>query len=99
MGRVEIIDPLGFLDMVCLESKPAVIATGSGGVQKDAFFHGVTCVTLRDETEWVELVEAGWNRIVLPNSSEKVCKAILAARNTVGTKFSHMGMGMRRTAL
>ena len=57
-------EPVGYLEMVWLERHAAAIATDSGGVQKEAFFHDTPCVTLRDETEWVELIEAGWNRIV-----------------------------------
>jgi UDP-GlcNAc3NAcA epimerase len=74
--RVHLIDPVGYLDMVQLEKYAAVIATDSGGVQKEAFFHQVPCVTLRDETEWVELVDAGWNRVVGAQNPESVAAAI-----------------------
>lgn len=63
-SNVIVVDPVGYLEMVWLEANCAVIATDSGGVQKEAYFHKKGCVTLRDETEWVELVEAGYNKIV-----------------------------------
>lgn len=62
--NLHVVDPVGYLEMVWLELNCKVIATDSGGVQKEAYFHRKPCVTLRDETEWLELVVGGYNRIV-----------------------------------
>jgi UDP-GlcNAc3NAcA epimerase len=63
LDGVKVIDPVGYLDMAQLVGGCVEVYTDSGGLQKEAYFHRKLCTTLRDETEWVETVEAGWNRL------------------------------------
>ena len=90
--HVKTVDPVGYLDMVALESNAAVIATDSGGVQKEAFFYAVPCVTLRDETEWTELIDLGWNQLAAPTGSA-IAEQILSAVGRKGTKACPYGDG------
>ena len=75
---VIVTEPLPFMDMVVLEQHAKAILTDSGGVQKEAFFYGTPCITMRDETEWIETVELGWNKIVGADKNK-----ILSAANSL----------------
>ena len=73
--HIQIIDPVGYFEMLSLEANARRILTDSGGIQKEAYWLGVPCITLRDETEWVETVQGGRN-ILAGADTEEICRAV-----------------------
>jgi len=74
-SSIRFIEPVGYADMVALERNARMILTDSGGVQKEAYWLGVPCITLRDETEWTETVDAGWN-VVAGVNIDRILEAV-----------------------
>jgi len=91
--RISMIDPGGYLDMLVLEKKAKLIVTDSGGVQKEAYFYKISCVTLRNKKKWKELVELGWNTLVPPYDPEVIISAPLASYGGGSAKYSSFGDG------
>jgi UDP-GlcNAc3NAcA epimerase len=77
--ELETIEPLGYLDLAALASQARVVVTDSGGLQKEAYWYGVPCVTLRPSTEWVDTVEAGAN-VLVDDDPDAIVAAVAAAR-------------------
>jgi UDP-GlcNAc3NAcA epimerase len=85
--------PQGYLDMVALVRDAALVMTDSGGVQKEAFFFRRPCVTVRTETEWTELIDAGWNRLADPTDAQSIASAALSAIGSQGDEIEPYGRG------
>ena len=88
---IYVIDPVGFLEMNWLLDHCSLVVTDSGGLQKEAYFYGKPCVTLRDETEWVELVESGCNKLAPPGGRDIVgtCNEMRNVSMSVGPLFGN----------
>jgi UDP-GlcNAc3NAcA epimerase len=84
LPRLKVIDPIGYFDMGSLLAEASIVVTDSGGLQKEAYFHQVPCVTVRTETEWPELVELGWNRIPDELSRDAILRAMERAIGSKG---------------
>jgi UDP-GlcNAc3NAcA epimerase len=82
-ANTRMIDPVGYLEMLVLEEGAETIVTDSGGVQKEAYFAGRPCITLRDATEWTETVAAGWN-VLVGTDPDAIAEAMASFRPTAG---------------
>lgn len=82
--EVELIEPVGYLEMIWLLQRASLILTDSGGVQKEAYFFCKPCVTMRDQTEWVELVEQGANELVGADSD----RIVAAVKRNIGREIA-----------
>lgn len=91
LDNISVIEPVGYVEMLALQKNARMILTDSGGVQKEGFLLGVPVVTLRDETEWVETVKDGWNKLVGADEN-KILKAMRSFRPR-SKRGNHYGSG------
>lgn len=91
--HIIMINPLGYVDMAHLIKNSSLVITDSGGVQKEAFFYNVPCVTLRDETEWVELIDSGWNVLCPVDNIEVMLHTFNESMGKNGNKINLYGNG------
>lgn len=96
-GAIRVIDPVGYSEMLLLEDRARFVLTDSGGVQKEAYFFQVPCITLRDETEWAETLENGCN--VLAGADEKAILAAVERVDGVGPWTMVFGNGTAGVAI
>lgn len=80
-SKVKLIEPVGYLDSIILQKNSKKVITDSGGIQKEAYFLNIPCVTLRSETEWIETVECGANLLVESRSTEDIVKTVNAGQS------------------
>lgn len=92
LESVKVLDPVPYLEMLWLEKNANLILTDSGGVQKEAFFFKVPCVTMRDETEWVETIDAGWN-ILAGVQSDSIVQAVEDHKTNAKLEIAPYGNG------
>ena len=92
LNSITVLEPLSYIEMQRLQMSAKLILTDSGGMQKEAYFHQVPCITLRDETEWVETVEASWNQLV-GASVERILSAWRSANTPSGQAANFYGDG------
>jgi UDP-GlcNAc3NAcA epimerase len=99
--HITVIEPVPFFDMVALEQAARIILTDSGGVQKEAFFYGVPCITMRDETEWVETVDSGANHLAGANRDriEEAARHFIAPKIRIDAETHVYGSGKAASAV
>ena len=89
---LNLIEPVPYLEMQRLQTSAKLILTDSGDMQKEAYFHQVTCITLRNETEWMETVSAGWNQLAGANK-DSIIQATIRARPPAAAQAALYGDG------